>query len=293
MHAARIRSAIARQQAAQLATRRLGGHINFAVRRRKAIRPVFEMMNHRFHTAAQLGARRRRKLAVRCNEGTGLEQAQSLPDDLDRFAKLAHAHAIARVNIAAGLQRHIKLKVFVAGIWHCAAHIKVHPRAAQRRARHAPRQRLIAIHNSNVNCARQINRILVQQALVVIQLFGKVVEERLDRFRKLGRHIAPHATRANIGRHHALSADQLKQVHDALAIAEAVDEDAAGIQVNRGGAQPNQMRGNALQLRAYYTQHLRALRHFNCAQLLNRQAIRQVVAHVVEVVHAVRHHQRL
>ncbi len=56
-------------------------------------------------------------------------------------------------------------------------------------------------------------------------------------------------------------------------------------------AQPHEVAVEAGQFRANHAQILGAQRHVKLRQLLNREAVHKVVAHVIEVVHAVSHDQ--
>ena len=53
------------------------------------------------------------------------------------------------------------------------------------------------------------------------------------------------------------------------------------------------MRGDALQLGAQHADDLRPFGNIDAAQLLHREAIRQVVTEIIEIIHAIGHHQRL
>ena len=85
-------------------------------------------------------------------------------------------------------------------------------------------------------------------------------------------------------------ADQrLEQVEDHLALADAVEEDrraaaerAAHVHAPR--AEPEQVRGDPLQLGGDHAQILRALRHFDLADLLGRQHVGELARHRRDVV---------
>ena len=72
-----------------------------------------------------------------------------------------------------------------------------------------------------------------------------------------------------------------------LALAQAVEHRRDGANIERVGAQPKQMAGDAIQLGQNHADRLRARRSFNVQQLFNGQAVAQRVRDRRDVVHAV------
>ena len=85
---------------------------------------------------------------------------------------------------------------------------------------------------------------------------------------------------------HALPGGHLEQVEDHLALAQAVEEDRDGAEVERARAEPDQVRGDAVELEVDHPQVLRARGHLGLEQRLDRAHIGHRVEVVGEVVHA-------
>ena len=79
----------------------------------------------------------------------------------------------------------------------------------------------------------------------------------------------------------------LEDAEDLFALAEAVEEDGERADVHGVGAEPDQVRLEAGQLVEQHTQVLRAFGDLQPQQLLDRQAVGEVVGHRAEVVDAV------
>ena len=126
-----------------------------------------------------------------------------------------------------------------------------------------------------------------EQALVLVDLGGHVVEEGLDRLEKALRRLQCQTADAEVAGHHALAADRLEDAQRGLALAPAVEEDGERADVHGVGAQPDQVRLDARDLVQQHAQHLGALGDLQSEQLLHRQAVRQVVGHRAEIVDAV------
>ena len=105
------------------------------------------------------------------------------------------------------------------------------------------------------------------------------------------RQVAVHAARAVVGRVHARARHRLVDVHQVLALAEAVEEDGHRADVEAVRAEPQQVVQDARDLVEHDADVLRAHRHLDAEQLLDRHHVGVLVAHhrhVVEPVH-VRH----
>jgi hypothetical protein len=103
--------------------------------------------------------------------------------------------------------------------------------------------------------------------------------------------VAVHAARPVVRRVHARARGRFIHVHQVLALAERVQEHRHRADVEPVRAQPQQMVHQPRDLVEHHADVLRAHRHFDPEQLLDRHHIRVLVAHhrhVVEPVH-VRH----
>ncbi len=102
-----------------------------------------------------------------------------------------------------------------------------------------------------------------------------------------GRQVHHQPADAEVGGRHALARRGLDEVEDALALAEGVEEDRHRADVERVRAEPDHVRGDALQLAHEHADDLRPLGNLQPQELLDRHAVGEVVAQRVEVVHAV------
>ena len=79
----------------------------------------------------------------------------------------------------------------------------------------------------------------------------------------------------------------LENLERFFALAQAVEHRRDGADIERVRAQPQQVAGDAVQLREDHADALRARRRFHVQQLLHRQAVAQSVGDRRHVVHAV------
>ena len=105
--------------------------------------------------------------------------------------------------------------------------------------------------------------------------------------------VAVDAARAEVGRVHARAGHRLVHVEQVLALAEAVDEDVHRAAVEAVRAEPQQVVHQARDLVEHDADVLRADRHVDAEQLLDRQAVGVLVAHHRHVVEPVHVGQRL
>ena len=77
--------------------------------------------------------------------------------------------------------------------------------------------------------------------------------------------------RLEVARVHAHAGDQLEEVEDGVALAEAVPEHRDRSQLERGGPEPDEMRVDAVELAEEHAHPLRLRRRLDPEQLLDRQ----------------------
>ena len=114
---------------------------------------------------------------------------------------------------------------------------------------------------------------------------------RRDVLRHRVRQVAIDAARPVVGRVHARARDGLVHVHQVFAFAERVQEHRHRADVERVRAEPQQVVHQPRDLVEHHADVLRAQRHLDVEQLLDREHVAVLVAHhrhVVEPVH-VRH----
>jgi hypothetical protein len=101
------------------------------------------------------------------------------------------------------------------------------------------------------------------------------------------------AARTKIGRVHARARGGLVHVEQVFPLAEAVDEDVHRTAIEAVRAQPHQVVQQARDLGEHHADVLRADRHVDAEQLLDRQAVGVLVGHHRHVVEPVHVGQRL
>jgi hypothetical protein len=79
--------------------------------------------------------------------------------------------------------------------------------------------------------------------------------------------------------------DELLDVEDELALAPAVEHDRDGTELEAGRRQPDEVRGDPLELHQQHAHDGRARRHLDAEQLLDAEAVDRLVEEVGEVVH--------
>ena len=96
------------------------------------------------------------------------------------------------------------------------------------------------------------NRIAGEQIRILVDLFGKGLDEGLDAIKQIERRLHGEAADAEVAGHHALAGDCLKDAQDLLAFAECVEEDGQRADVHGVRAEPDQVR---IQAREFGEKH--------------------------------------
>ena len=193
------------------------------------------------------------------------------------------------------------------------AQVPRHARPAQHRAGEAQRHRALRRDHADADGALLPDPVLGEQRLVVVDVAGEAAREVVDEIeqrplpvlvhrrerarvarvlRRVLRHpvrqVAVDAARAVVGGMHARAGDRLVHVEQVLALAERVEERRHAADVERVRAEPQQVVEHARDLVEHHADVLRADRHLDAQQSLDREAIGVLVAHhrhVVEPVH--------
>ena len=132
-----------------------------------------------------------------------------------------------------------------------------------------------------------MDRVGGEQSVDLVQGAGEGVDELAHPLGPAGRQVRHHAPDARGGGRDAGARQLLVQLVDALALLERVQEGGECSDVDGGGAQPEQMREDAVQLEADHPHHLAPLGDLDAHQLLDRHGVGAVVDQRRQVVHAV------
>ena len=136
-------------------------------------------------------------------------------------------------------------------------------------------------------------RLLVSRFSYSSMRLGKISMNVLDPFLPAARRFQRQAADPEVAGHHALPAEHLEDLEDLFALAEAVEEDAHGADIDGVRAQPDQVAVEAGELGEHHAHPLRLRGDFELQQFLHRQAVAEVVGERGEVVHAVGERHRL
>src|SRR5207245_10748710 len=118
-------------------------------------------------------------------------------------------------------------------------------------------------------------------------------QKAANHFAPAGRRLERDATDADIAGHHPLTGKPFENFQDFFALAETIEKNRHGAHVDGVGPQPDQVRRNALKFNHQYADVLSAFRNFQTEQFLDRQAVNEVVAQRIEIVHPVGQGDRL
>ena len=113
------------------------------------------------------------------------------------------------------------------------------------------------------------------------------LQELADLVDRLVRHVLRHAARPDVRVVHPQAGDHLEDVEDVLPLAEAVQHHRDRAQLHAGGGQPDQVRGDPVELHHQHPDGVGPLGDLvgDAEQLLHRQAVRRLVEDRRQVVH--------
>ena len=242
-------------------------------------------MDQRLHRRRQLVAWRQRDLAVLGDVRSLGQAVERLLDDLHRLVDLGEAHGEAVVVVADRADGDLEVEVAVGAVRRGLAQIPGIARGAQQRAGHAERQQRLGIERAGAAQALQHDLVGVEDRAVLVGALGHHLQELAQPALEAGRDVLDHAPDLEVARVHARAGGHLEQVEDLFALAQAVQEDRHGAEVERAGAQPDQMRGDAVQLQMDHAQVLPARGNLCLEQRLHGAAVGHRVEVVGQVVH--------
>jgi len=198
-----------------------------------------------------------------------------------------------REHVTFRADRHLELEIFVARVRSIAAKVNIDPAAAQRRTARPQSNRVFRAQVRDALGAHHENRIPRQQAFIPIHVPREPVRELLDLLKESQRRLQRQPANAEIRRHHPLPADHLEKTQNVFALPEAIEKHGHRAEVHGMRAQPDQVRIDAGQLVHQNPHPLRFWRNLQPQQLLNRQAVGQIVSQRTEVIDAIRQRNNL
>ncbi len=222
----------------------------------------------------------------------GLDRAsghsvQRLLDDLHALAHFIEAEQVAGPDVAIVRNRHAKLKFLVAAIRHVAAEVEIDAGGAHDGAGDAERDRILFREVANTLEPIDEDRIAGEEVGILVDLFRECLDEGLNALEESEGRLHREPADAEVAGHHPLAGHHLEDAENFFALAEGVEEHGEGANVHGMRAQPDEVRIEAGDLGEQDANPLGALGDFELKELLDGQAVTEVVGHGAEIIDAV------
>src|SRR5690606_31845519 len=216
--------AVGDQIDAELALGRLDRRIDFTCRHPVALSVELEVVDDGFHGALHLAALGRYNLAV----GSGdrplpfrfIQLADALQHDGRRLSHLLHPHQVAIVAVAVLADWNVKIHLVVALVWLRLAQVPGTAGAADHYPRESPSPAVIEGDDADIGVPLLEDAVAGEQAVDVVDDFGKLVTEAFDIIDQLLRQVLVDAAWSEIGSVHAGAGGALIEHHQLLALFE-------------------------------------------------------------------------
>ena len=298
--AERVLRAVCDDVVAELAVGALDRAVGLADGRVEAavVHVELEQLDHAFDRAVDIGLVRDGDLAV----GDGVDRAarqlvDELVDDLRRLLDLLEAHEVAREAAARARDRDRELHalgalavpvVGEAEVRIVLAEVAAHARAARVRAREAPLERVFLRDRADAVEAVDEDAVAVAEGLEVGDRLREADIDEVPHHPLEGLvvgDVAPRAADARPVGVVALARDVLDDVVDELALVEPVEEACERAEVERRGADAQEVVLDAAELAHDGAHDLGARGELDAEELLDRVVPRDVVHDRRDVVH--------
>ena len=225
--------------------------------------------------------------------GPGRHALEGLLDDAHRLAHLVHVHLVAVVDIAVRPDGNVEVDVAVGEVGRGLAQVPVDPGGAQHRPRLAERDRVLGGEQPDALRPCEPDRVLGEHRLVLVDRLRHHLAELAALREEAARDVLGESADLEVARVHARAGDELEEVEHPVALAERVPEGRDRSQLERGRAEPDEVRVDAVQLGEQRPHPDRLRRHLDAEQLLDRHHERELVRLERDVVHARRVRDRL
>ena len=251
------------------------------------------MVDQRFHVVGQLLLGRRHHLGVVRHQRPLGHAFQRLHGNAPGLAHLGDPHQIPVQNIAPLAHGNLEVELLIARVGLVLADVIRNAAGPEQRPRDAERIGLLDRHGANALRAPQVDGVVREQFLVLVHAVGEGFQKipAVVIKRRVG--LARDAAHPEIARHHADAGDFLENLQELLALPEAIEKDGHRAQIERVGAEPDQVAVQARHLGEQHAQVLTALGNLHVQEFLDRQDEAQVVRHGRQIVHAVGHGESL
>ena len=287
LDAPRLRGAVGDERAAGLAARRLDADVDLALGDAEAFGDDLEVVDQRLHRGVQLLARRQHDLAVVRDPRLALhllEPVDALLDDPHRLAHLVDAHLVAVEDVASLVDGHVELDLVVGEIRLALAQVPVDAGGAEVRPGLAERDRVLGREGADAHRPLEPDLVRVEDRLVLVDRLRHPLAERAGLLVEPGRDVLGEAADLEVARVHARPGDHLEEVEHEVALAEAVPEHRDRADLERGGAEVDEVRVDPHQLAERHPHPGRLARHLQLQQLLDREHVDELVVLKGDVV---------
>ena len=158
----------------------------------------------------------------------------------------------------------------------------------QHRPGQAPVDGVLRRHRTDTAAAGDDHLVVRHQAVYVSDTPAHRAQDLTTTLAEVIRHVPGHTAGAEVGVHHPLPGDLLKQVLDYLPIAEGIHEGGTEhADVRAEGAHEHVVAGDAVQLRQDDADVVGPLRRFDAGQLLHGQHVAELGVELGQVIGAV------
>jgi hypothetical protein len=200
-----------------------------------------------------------------------LELVEALRDDASRLAHLVHPHAVAVVHVAVRIDGDLEVDRVVREVRLVATHVPVDARRTQHRPRLPERDRVGRTQQSDPPRALEPDLVAIDELLVLVDGMRHTLDELAALGVEAARNVLGEPAGLEVARVHARAGDELGQVEDLLALAEAVPEHRDRSELEPGRAEPDEVRMDPVQLAQQHAHPGRLARHLDLEQLFDRE----------------------
>ena len=157
---------------------------------------------------------------------------------------------------------------------------------AQERSGDTEAERDVGLQDPDPTVTVDPDLVLGQKLFVLVDLGREGVDERLHFLERAVGQVSREAAGADERVVHAQARDELEDVKDLLALAEAVEHHRERAELHAPGRQPHQVRRDPVELHQQHADRLRARRGRRAEQPLDGHAVRGLVEERREVIRA-------
>src|SRR5256714_1119397 len=220
-------------------------------------------------------------------DGAVRQLLQSLLDDAPRLSHLFESDEVSVVRVAVLAHGNLEVHVGVGRVWTAFAYVPRDAGASERRAGKTNRNRILRRDDADADGSTEPDAVLRQKRLVLFQALREIVYEALHVFSKTLVCVVRHAADAPSVARQASAELLLENLQNLLALAQGPKQNGERADVESVRREPEEVRGDAVQLRQDGSYVVGARRDFEAEHLLDRLDPHQPVRDSRDVVEPV------